>query len=88
MAAKRALFGNNDVRKLVAKLQQEMRQRRQSDQKSIVPNEQLQHEIAERKRSEKKPQQSNIRAEKPKRGIGPFNPQELKALSELAKRLT
>lgn len=49
--------------------------------------EQLQHEMTKRKLSEEELLEGIIEAEEPKEKIVPFNPQELKALSELAKRL-
>lgn len=51
-------------------------------------NKKLQHEVSKHRHSEEELLESIIDAEEPKTPISPpFNPQELKALSELAKRL-
>lgn len=53
-----------------------------------IPNERkLQHKVTERKRLEEMLVGGVGETEKSKERIGPFNPQELKALGELAKRL-
>ena len=49
--------------------------------------EQLQHELSKRKRVEENPYESTILVEEPIGIIEPFDPEKLKGIAELAKRL-
>ncbi len=76
------------------KLQQQITEHRQAEEsfrqqmnEMVAANEQLKQQIAEHKDSEEKLLEDIIEAETPTKKTLPFNPQELKALSELAKRL-
>jgi len=75
-------------------LQQQITEHRQAEEsfrqqmnEMVAANEQLKQQIAEHKDSEEELLEGIIEAETPTEKNLPFNPQELKALSELAKRL-
>jgi len=76
------------------KLQQQITEHRQAEEsfrqqmnEMAAANEQLKRQIAEHKDSEEELLEGIIEAKAPTEKKLPFNPQELKALSELAKRL-
>ncbi len=76
------------------KLQQQITEHRQAEEsfrqqmnEMVAANEQLKQQIAEHKDSEEELLESIIEAEAPTKKIPLFNPQELKALAELANRL-
>ena len=76
------------------KLQQQITEHRQAEElfrhqmnEMVAANEQLKQQIAEYKDSEEELLENIIEAETPTKEIPLFNPQEIKALSELAKRL-
>lgn len=60
---------------------------KQQTSELTAANEKLRREISEHERGEKELLEDIIEAKDQTKGIVPFNPQELKALAELAKRL-
>jgi PAS domain S-box-containing protein len=69
------------------KLRQHYNQLEEQIAELTAANEKLQQQVGQLEQSEQTLLKSILEAEKPRGGTGRFNPQELKALSELAKRL-